>query len=191
MSSRSLVQRSRPLTASRWPIEALDADLTKLALQGRRDAWDALIGRHQRRVLLTLLARGVRVDRATRNRADTWIRLLEKQAAGTLTRLELPGLAITQAIFLSLDDTRREHGRLADTHDPRDAGEPQNVSDQSPNADDCGRQSPRFDARIGGARALFAQSPRSVRTRLRPPQLPHAEAAKCTGLSVQRVRQSS
>ncbi len=67
-----------------------------------------LIERHERRVFLTLLKRGVRVDLAKDILQDTWARLIDQQREGRLQKLELPGLAITQAMFLAMEDARRQ-----------------------------------------------------------------------------------
>src|SRR5689334_10042253 len=49
--------------------------LSRRALAGDRAAWDALVARHHRRVVVSLLARGVRVDRAHELAQETWARL--------------------------------------------------------------------------------------------------------------------
>src|SRR4051812_21502419 len=77
-----------------------DASLIPLALSGDRDAWNVLIKRHERRVLLMLLARGVRVDRAKDIVQDTWARLIAQQREGRFEWLDLPGLAVRQAMYL-------------------------------------------------------------------------------------------
>ena len=157
------------------------AALARRALEGQRDAWDALVARHDRQVLLTLLARGVRVDRAKDIVQETWVRLLAHQQAGRLDRLELPGLAIRQAIFLALEDARRAR---------RDTGDDELaiLSDPAPSAET------RIHARaqLERARAELARCPRQARRifELTYADLPHAETARQVGLSVQRVRQT-
>src|SRR5262245_31417968 len=81
-----------------------EAELTARALRGEREAWDALIARHHRRVVVSLLARGLRVDRARELAQETWTRLIQQQQRGLLTELRLPNLALTQAAFLATDD---------------------------------------------------------------------------------------
>jgi RNA polymerase sigma factor (sigma-70 family) len=154
--------------------------LCELALEGDRDAWDALIERHDYRVIVALLARGVLLPRARELAQQTWIRLVAQQRAGKLDRLELPGLAIRQARFLALDDARRREPAAAPIDaliDPAASVE-QRLIDREQLARataELARCSPR-------ARAVFAL----VYTE---PQLPHAEIARRLGLSVQRVRQ--
>ena len=81
------------------------------ALAGEVDAWNALVAKHDHRVVVSLLARGVRIDRAKDLAQEAWMRLVEQQRAGRLTHLQLPGLAIAQAGFLSLEAARRDGAR--------------------------------------------------------------------------------
>ena len=71
------------------------------ALEGDTAAWNALIAKHDHRIVVSLLARGVRIDRAKDIAQEAWIRLIEQQRAGRLSHLQLPGLAVAQAAFLS------------------------------------------------------------------------------------------
>src|SRR5262249_31325925 len=86
-----------------------EAGLCEKAMRGERDAWNVLVQRHNHRVVLALLARGVRIDRAKDIAQEAWMRLVEQQRLGRLARLQLPGLAIAQATFLALEAARREH----------------------------------------------------------------------------------
>src|SRR5579883_1781036 len=88
-----------------------EATLCERAMTGDRDAWNALVQRHNHRVVVALLARGVRIDRAKDIAQEAWMRLVEQQRAGRLTHLQLPGLAIAQAAFLSLEAARRDASR--------------------------------------------------------------------------------
>jgi len=87
--------------------ERPDPELVELVRRGDRDAWGVLIKRHDHRVVLSLLARGVRLDQARELAQQTWARLIAQQDAGRLERIELPGIAIRQAGFLALDAARR------------------------------------------------------------------------------------
>jgi DNA-directed RNA polymerase specialized sigma24 family protein len=99
-----------------------EAELAAAALRGDRHAWTALIQRHDRRVVVSLLARGVRMERARELAQETWLRLMEQQLRGRLPALTLPGLAITQAHFLLLTESRRPAHTVpeASTGDPVD-----------------------------------------------------------------------
>jgi RNA polymerase sigma-70 factor (ECF subfamily) len=162
-----------------------DEHVIPLALGGRADAWNVLVARHERRVLLTLLARGVRVDRAKDIVQETWARLVTQQREGRLQRLDLPGLAVTQAAYLAMDDARR---RSRDV--PMDtASEIALLTDPTPSIEQ------RLTTRVELERAI-AELDRCPATARRvfeliydDPGAPHAEAARRVGLSVQRVRQ--
>ena len=95
-----------------------EAALCASALRGDTEAWSALVHKHNHRVVVTLLARGIRIDRAKDIAQEAWIRLVEQQRQGRLDRLQLPGLAIAQATFLALEACRRE--ATARRHDPID-----------------------------------------------------------------------
>ena len=90
-------------------------------LGGRRQAdaraadaipWAMLIRKHERRVVVALLARGVQLERAKELTQEAWLRLMERHRAGKLRRLQLPGVAIKQAIFLAKDQSRRQRRQL-------------------------------------------------------------------------------
>ncbi len=156
--------------------------VAQLALAGQRAAWDVLIARHGRRVLLSLLARGVRVDRAQDLAQETWMRLIEQQRAGKLTRLELPGLAVTQASFLAADEARKatasNEDALAGAEDPAASVEVRFATRQ-----DLDRALAELERCPARAREVFALVYDN-------PALSHAEAAQRAGLSVQRLRQT-
>ncbi len=73
--------------------------------------WDEVIRRHDRRVIVALLARGLAIERAREIAQEAWMRLIQQHRAGKLESLRLPAVAITQATFLALDDMRRERRR--------------------------------------------------------------------------------
>ena len=87
------------------PDRTLDA-LQRQALAGNDGAWQELIARYDQRVLVSVLAMGIRPSCAREIVQEAWMRLIEKQRADSLARLELPGLAIKQARFLALDQLR-------------------------------------------------------------------------------------
>lgn len=165
-----------------------DHGLTERARSGDARAWETLIARHGRRVLLTLLARGVRANRAEEIVQETWARLVAKSKAGQLEQLELPGLAIAQAIHLGLDDARANKTRAAAPLD--DSEEALTLADPAPGPLD------RMVSREALDRALaeLARCPPKARDVFAlvydNPDLPHADAAREAGLSVQRVRQT-
>lgn len=165
-----------------------DGALCSAALTGDAQAWSALVDRYNHRVVVALLARGIRIDRAKDIAQEAWMRLVEQQRLGKLDRLQLPGLAITQATFLALESQRREAS--ARRHDPID--EPKIA---------CALADPRSDAesrmmteeRVTRAVDVLSRCSPSARKVFRLAYggegLSHAEVARRVGLSLQRVRQ--
>lgn len=151
------------------------------ARTGDRAAWNELISRHNRRVLLALLAHGVLPAQAREMAQEAWLRLITRADAKQLERLELPGLAIRQALFLAQSEARRPG---AEVRPLSDAPEP---------VVDSGEQAYFTRERLERARARVAElspSSRAIFERLYgEPHLSHAELAARVGLSVQRVRQ--
>jgi RNA polymerase sigma-70 factor (ECF subfamily) len=168
--------------------EVADADsLERRALRGDAAAWDALIARHNARVVLTLLARGVRPDRAKDLAQDAWLRLIEQQRKGLLRELVLPGLAVAQAAFLAREDARRKSSAQAAALD--DEGAEAHPADLGASAEQRLLTSERL---ARAAQALATCSPtaqRVFRLVYEHPELPHAAVAAQVGLSLQRVRQ--
>src|ERR1700678_3918852 len=76
------------------------------ALEAERQTWNALVARHEGAVRLSLIARGIPADRARDLTQAAWEKLWQRQTEGRLPRLELPGLAIRQALFLALEERR-------------------------------------------------------------------------------------
>jgi RNA polymerase sigma factor (sigma-70 family) len=165
-----------------------EATLCAAALGGNAEAWSALVQRHNHRVVVSLLARGVRVDRAKDIAQEAWMRLVEQQRQGRLDRLQLPGLAITQAMFLSLEAQRREANTRR--HDPID--EPAIAA--ALRDPQCDAESRLLTAeRVSRALEVLATCSPSARKVFRLAYggdgLSHAEVACRVGLSLQRVRQ--
>jgi RNA polymerase sigma-70 factor (ECF subfamily) len=163
------------------PVEPTDEGR---ALAGERAAWDTLIDRHNHRVIVALLARRIPIDRARELTQETWLRLIERQRAGRLDRLELPGLAIAQAIRIARDRARaasasRPHLPLDDAElaDPDSRFDERVLSRDALN---------RADAVLAGC----SESARRVFELIyEQPGIAHGEVAARVGLSVQRVRQ--
>jgi RNA polymerase sigma-70 factor (ECF subfamily) len=181
--SQPAVRRDAP-AAPRTPEEALCA----AALEGDTDAWSALVQRHNQRVVVALLARGVRIDRAKDIAQEAWMRLVEQQRLGRLERLQLPGLAIAQATFLALESARRE--ATARRHEPLD--EPSVAAFLAdPQVDAEARL--MTQERVARALEVLSGCSPSARQVFRLAYggdgLSHADVADRVGLSLQRVRQ--
>ncbi|HVY45327.1 MAG TPA: sigma factor-like helix-turn-helix DNA-binding protein, partial [Minicystis sp.] len=168
------------------PGGASEEEAARLALAGRAEAWDALIARHDRRVVLSLVARGVRLDRARDLAQETWARLVAQQRAGKLERLDLPGLAIAQAAFLARDEARRR--RAASDAAPIDAVV--ELADPAAPADERLASREHLDRARAELERCSPAARRVFEAVYEDPDAPHAEAAARLGLSVQRVRQT-
>ena len=75
--------------------------------------WDGQMRKHGRRVVVSLLARGVAPERAKELAQEAWLRVIQSYRRGRLSELKLPALVITQAQFLALDERRRSEHRYA------------------------------------------------------------------------------
>jgi RNA polymerase sigma-70 factor (ECF subfamily) len=170
------------------PPPADEARLCAAALAGSTEAWSALVARHNHRVVVTLLARGVRVDRAKDIAQEAWIRLVEQQRLGKLDRLQLPGLAIAQAAFLALEAGRKE--AAARRHDPID--EPSiaaALADPRCDAETRMVTEERVDRAVEVLSRCSPSAKRVFRLAYGGDGLSHTEVAERVGLSLQRVRQ--
>ena len=152
-------------------------------LDDARAHWDQLVTAHDRAVRVALLARGIRTDRARDLAQAAWTTLWAKHREGRLERLELPGLAIRQALFLAMEEARSRQAQSTD-----------------PVSEELADPSPSVDGRIFSRQQLAR-----IRTELErcPPNaqkifflvhgnaaLSHTDVAERVGLSVQRVRQT-
>jgi RNA polymerase sigma-70 factor (ECF subfamily) len=165
------------------PVTALEGPVEVAARGGDRGAWSELIARHNRRVLLALIAHGVLPAQAREVAQEAWLKLITRADARQLERLELPGLAIRQALFLARSEQRK----------PGQGAEPLEGSGALQVAGESEEE--RFFSRelLQKAHARvqdLSPSARAVFERLYgEPHLSHAEIAARVGLSVQRVRQ--
>lgn len=172
------MERAAPPRAEACTVR--EEDLVVGALAGERAAWQALIARHDRKLIVSLLARGVPLDRAREVAQETWTRLMESQRAGRLAHVTLPGLAIVQAGYLVSSDWRRQpRGPLAPLPEP---------AVESPELAAIDRQ-----ALSRVARALEqcpARARRVFEVVYQNPELSYEELAARLGLSAQRVKQT-
>ena len=151
------------------------------------ERWAQAIATHQHRVVLSLVAAGFGFERARELANEAWARLMEKDRAGTLGEVKLPGLAIVQARYLAWDERRRE-AMQARRLQAVGAGE-ELLVDRNPDPEQRllnRQQAQQALAAVAGA-PVSAQ--RLLQLLYTEPALPHAQAAQALGLSVQRVRQ--
>jgi RNA polymerase sigma factor (sigma-70 family) len=167
---------------------AADDALCAAALRGDADAWNALVQRHNHRVVLALLARGVRIDRAKDIAQEAWMRLVEQQRLGRLERLQLPGLAIAQAAFLALEAARRES--TARRHEPlEEASLAAGLADPRGDAESRLMTEERVERAVHVLAGCSPSARKVFRLAYGGDGLSHAEVASKVGLSLQRVRQ--
>lgn len=143
-------------------------------------AWDDIVRRHHRRVLVSVVAMGVGYDVAEDVVSETWTRLLERRRAGELQRVEMPGLAIAQARFLALDALRKQ-GRAARARE-LEREQARKPLDTLIDREQLARISRILADSPANARAVFLRA-------FDDPPVAHADIAREIGLSVQRVRQ--
>ncbi len=149
----------------------------RAALSGDRSAWNALIVRHQRQVVLSLISAGVRPAQAKEFANDAWLKLMERADDRRLAFLQLPGLVVKQALFLA-----RSAGRRLDTPPEPFAVDVDSAESSFLTRERLMRARQRVETLSGSSRAVFLQL-------YSEPTLSHAELAQRVGLSVQRVRQ--
>lgn len=173
--------------------ERSDEDLATRAMAGDASAWDALARRHGRRVVLTLLARGLPLDRAEDLAQEVWMRLVQQQRAGRLREIRMPGLALAQAEWLGREAQRTVARRHAIApHVALDAlGEALPVAEsQVPDPVEQAavrEQMATIEAELDRCSARAREVFHAVYD---GPGRSHAEVAAALGLSVQRVRQT-
>lgn len=63
--------------------------------------WEPAVRAYNARVVASLVALSIPIEQAEELASQTWTRLIEKERAGQLKEISLPGLAIKQARFLA------------------------------------------------------------------------------------------
>lgn len=151
------------------------------ARAGDRSAWSALIATHNRRVLLALIAHGVLPAQAREVAQEAWLRLITQADAKKLDRLELPGLAIRQALFLARSEQRKPGSQTERLESaPEEASS--SMEETYFSREKLQKAHQRLQDLSPSSRAIFERL-------YAEPSLSHAELATRVGLSVQRVRQ--
>jgi RNA polymerase sigma factor (sigma-70 family) len=165
--------------------EAASPSHEAAALAGDPGAWAVLIARHNHKIVVTLLARGIVLDQARELAQETWLRLMQQQRTGRLMHLSLPGLAIVQAGFLAANLRRQGWQRDQSRID----GLPEPASVTSGTLEDQAIDRQRLE-RLGRALQACPASARRVFEHVYDhPELSYAEVAPRVGLSVARVKQ--
>jgi RNA polymerase sigma factor (sigma-70 family) len=145
-----------------------------------RGEWEQIIRAHDRRVFLSILALGVRPDRARDVVQTTWTRLIEKDGRGEITKDNIAALAVAQARFLALDELRDERKRTTTaTTDLLDELDAERLV--------LGRQ--QLERAVAALQGCPPSAQKLFRLIYAEPPMSYARAAQELGLSLQRVRQ--
>jgi RNA polymerase sigma factor (sigma-70 family) len=148
--------------------------------------WDAVVRKHNHRVVISLVALGLSIDRAEETAQNAWTRLIAETRQGKISHCAFPGLAIRQARFLALDLLRRQkiESRALTLLRATDVASTDRSSpeDRVLDREKLTRAIAAIELLPDRDRALF-------RAVYNDPSVPHAETARRFGLSVQRVRQ--
>jgi RNA polymerase sigma factor (sigma-70 family) len=156
------------------------------ALAGDPGAWAALIARHNHKIVVALLARGIVLDQARELAQETWLRLMQQQRTGRLLHLSLPGLAIVQAGFLAANLRRQrwqhDQARIDSLSATTVVLAGGTLEDQAIDRRRLGQLGRALQACPASARRVFEFV-------YDHPELSYAEVAPRVGLSVARVKQ--
>ena len=152
-------------------------------LAADREAWDTIIRTHNHRVIVSLLALGIRPAQAHEIANDAWAKLFEKRAAGELETMSFPGLVLAQARFLALD-TLRAAARARLRREGLDA-----IREHEAVVEPLAWSEHQLQLMRQTIAACSPAEQRVFRAIYEDPDAPHAKVADQLGLSVQRVRQ--
>jgi RNA polymerase sigma-70 factor (ECF subfamily) len=134
---------------------------------------------------MSVVAMGIRLDRAEEVAQRAWARILEKHERGEIDTLILPGIVVAQARFLALDEMRRSS---ADRNN-LDAAEV-TLRDLAPSPEQRLLAKEELARAFAAVAACTPAAQRVFRAVYDAPQRPHEEIARELGISVQRVRQT-
>lgn len=148
-----------------------------------REAWDTIIRTHNHRVVVSLLALGLRPAQAHEIANDAWAKLLEKRAAGELETMTFPGLVLAQARYLALDALR------AATRERRRREGLDAIREHEVVVDTLAWSEHELQLMRQTITKCSPAEQRVFRAVYDNPDAPHAQVAAQLGLSVQRVRQ--
>jgi RNA polymerase sigma factor (sigma-70 family) len=183
MRSRTLPLPSVLLGKGEASDEALRSP-EEQALAGVRAAWELLIRRNDRAVVVALLARGFPLDVARELTQDAWARLMEQSRRGALRELVLPALAVRQALFLALTARRRTLSALEALEEAAMTPAPQ------ASAEERLVHKEQLERALDVLRGCNASAQRVFLLAYQDGGLPHGQIAAQVGLSLQRVRQT-
>lgn len=145
-----------------------------------RRIWEQHVRRHDRALVVALLARGIPLDRAKDLAQMAWTALWQRHLADELPFVELPGLAIHQAMLIDADERRlgqrRDGLRILEMRP-----EPIDPDERLLSREDLRQVERQLERLAPTARDVFLHTYGGH-------GWSHAEIALKMGLSVQRVR---
>lgn len=144
--------------------------------------WDDQMQKFGRRVIVSLIARGVLPERAKELAQDAWFRVIQNHRRGKLTELKLPGVVIKQASFLLADERRRSANKYGYESFDANHRDERELEQQAAARHQLRKVQQVIEHAHPNARAVFQMMyDGEARTA--------TEIAQALGLSVQRVRQ--
>lgn len=147
------------------------------------DFWTQAVAEHDHRLIISLLAAGLRLDEARDVAQEAWLRVMESAVAGRLERVELPGLVIRQASFIVADRQRARRLRVAaPVHEVEGLSAAETAEGPTHARELLAAVNAELATATPRARGVFL----SV---LDSPDEGHAALARKEGLSLQRFRQ--
>lgn len=147
------------------------------------DFWRQAVAQHDHRLIISLLAAGLRLDEARDVAQEAWLRVMESAAAGRLERVELPGLVLRQASFIVADRQRARRLRLlAPAHEVEALSAAETAEGPTHARELLAVVKAELATATPRARGVFLAVFES-------PELGHEALAKKEGLSLQRFRQ--
>lgn len=176
------------------PLDAAAPDApTKRGAAGASVPWNELMREHGRRVVVSLVARGIPIERARELSQEAWLRIIAQHRAGRLDRLEMPGIVVAQANFLARDEHRRRgrRARIGLNGAAEPGAEIAELADAITGPDLERRISARQALRrvLGVVDRSYPNAQRVFHLLYGADPKTPAEVSEETGLSVQRVRQ--
>ena len=155
--------------------------------------WNELMRTHGRRIIVSLVARGIPMERARELSQEAWLRIIAQHRAGRLDRLEMPGIVVAQANFLAHDEHRRRgrRARMGLTSAAEPGAEVAELADAITGPDLERRVSARQALRrvLGVVDRSYPSAQRVFHLLYGADPKTPTQVSEETGLSVQRVRQ--
>ena len=143
------------------------------------DFWKDAVAAHDHKLIISLLAAGLRLDEARDVAQEAWLRLIQNGAR--LERIELPGLVIRQASFI-VADRHRARRHQVEAHEADSLTSPETAEGHTHARELLSAVNAELATATPRARDVFLAV-------LQAPDEAHRTLAAKEGLSLQRFRQ--